>query len=52
MLLPSSNPKMVVWPVIIEISSVNGYRNLASPNTYYFIHGPKNAFPKGPKLYN
>jgi hypothetical protein len=41
--------------VITEISSANGYRNLASSNNYEFTHGPKlpkKTFPKGPKLYN
>jgi hypothetical protein len=33
--------------IITEISSANGHSNPASPNTYSFIHGPKNVFPKG-----
>jgi hypothetical protein len=32
--------------VITKISSANGYRNPTSPNTYYFIHGPKMHFQK------
>jgi hypothetical protein len=33
--------------VITKNSSTNGYRNTTSPNTYYFIHSPKNSFQKG-----
>jgi hypothetical protein len=40
--------------VITEISSVHGYKNLASSNNNEVIHGPElilTAFKKGKKLY-